>query len=629
MARLLILSFCLAACSDPPATGLVTGTVAVAGSDAAQWSPDVAKQSSPKISVDKNLEFPYVAPTLFAKLPIIVSNVGKASLRISTVTFQVDAPFSLFQDRCDAVGVKEEKAGVLPSGVEILPGELHQFCVKFTPTDDKKRSGFVTFHSDDPANPNSTVPILANTDVPCIKLTPYPTVHFGVKSGLTESREIQIQNCGGVELVVDSMVFTAGTNTDEFTLDFKKMIGDTNNKCVEIEPKMGPSKANACTIPITGTAKFDIVYSPADISPLSEPSDPKSDPVPDVAVLEVSSNAYVKPQLKVQGIGVKDNCPIAVVSCKEGEEVVPQTLLHMIGTASKAKGGNVIKKYAWTVKQPVGSNQALMPGDAFPTPNLFAKSVGTYTFCLDVWDNNDVKSCISQCLDIVVVPENAITVQLLWNTPADQDKGDYGPGTGADLDLHFAHLPGSQPDLDCDGAPDPWFSNPFDCFWFQFSPPWGSADPAVLDDPVLDYDYNGGGEWGSEWTSLVQPESDVAYPIAVHDYNDYGFGKSLATVSVYIQSVLVLKVSDTPMNSLDMWYVGNINWPNKLVGGPLEPLTVCKQSGDACLAKKDPSDPKGGKMWQASGDFCITPCYYRKDFDKKPAFGSEALCKSK
>jgi len=198
---------------------------------------------------------------------------------------------------------------------------------------------------------------------------------------------------------------------------------------------------------------------------------------------------------------------------------------------------------------------------------------------------------------------------------------------GADLDLHFARLPGSQTDADCDGESDPWFSNPFDCMWFNPSPPWGSSDPNAVDDPVYGTDDTHGA--ARESIYLAQTEAVATYSIGIHDYNNYGFGASSATVSIYMSGVLVAKFTDYALNSFDMWYVANLNWPNQRVGGSLPPLSVCKQSGDACLAKKDPSDPKGGKMWQTEGDRCITPCYYRKDFDKKPMLGSEALCKSK
>jgi len=588
----------------------------------------VTKQGTPKINVDKNLQFPYVPPTQMAKLPIIVTNAGNAALKISTISFQVDAPFSLFQDKCDVPGIKEEKNGLLPSTIVILPGESHSFCVKFTPTDDKKKSGIAVFNTNDPSTPGTTVNINGNSDVPSIKLVPYPALNFGgIKSGLTENREVQIKNNGGVDLVIDSMVFTTGTTTDEFTLDFKKMISDPNNKCDKVDAKNGPSKANACTLPVNGTAKFDIVYSPADISPPSKPGDAKSDPVADVAVLEVSSNAYLKPQLTVQGIGVKDNCPVAVVSCKEGEEVIPQTLLHMIGSASKAPGGGVIKKYKWTVKQPIGSNQAFVPGDTFPNPTLLANTAGTYTFCLDVWDNNDVKSCISSCLDVVVVPDNAIHVELLWNTKADPDQNDSGPAAGADMDLHFAHPLASGLDIDCDGTGDPWFNNPFDAFWFNPTPQWGSSNPAIMDDPTLDLDDTDGA--GPENLNVINPENNVAYSVGVHYWNDHGYGMSTATVSIFLQGVLVTKLQDVAMNPLDMWYVGKINWPNQLVGGPLPPLNICYESGDACIGVNDPGNPKGGKMWKASGTFCITPCYVNQVFIGTAGGAAPASCKKK
>ncbi len=39
--------------------------------------------------------------------------------------------------------------------------------------------------------------------------------------------------------------------------------------------------------------------------------------------------------------------------------------------------------------------------------------------------------------------------------------------------------------MDGDGSPDGWFDQPFDCFWFNAHPEWGSFDPTYSDDPDL------------------------------------------------------------------------------------------------------------------------------------------------
>jgi hypothetical protein len=211
---------------------------------------------------------------------------------------------------------------------------------------------------------------------------------------------------------------------------------------------------------------------------------------------------------------------------------------------------------------------------------------------------------------VLVVPSEALHVELLWKTPADPDETDKGQGVGADMDLHFAHPLAQSQDLDCDGTADPWFSQPFDVFWFNPTPKWGSAATAD-DDARLDLDDTDGG--GPENVNLDTPQGTVAepqqYPIGVHYWNDHGFGKSFATVRVYVLGKLAVELLDQELKPVDMWYVGKINWPNEAIGGSGPVLQQCFQSGDACLAKKDPANPKGGQMWQASGAACVRPCY--------------------
>lgn len=310
-------------------------------------------------------------------------------------------------------------------------------------------------------------------------------------------------------------------------------------------------------------------------------------------------------------------CPSAAIEILEGAEVVPQTTLHLNGNGSTGASGSGVKKYKWTVKQPAGSSQGFTPNANFANPTFVPNATGEYEFCLDVWDANGVQSCAQTCVTVLVVPSNAVHIELLWDTPGDPDQTDKGPGAGADLDLHFADQLAEGPDLDCDGKGDPWFNNPFDCFWFDPSPPWGVSDPTIKDDPTLDLDDNDGA--GPENLNLEQPEGTVAMPhwygIGVHYWNDHKFGPSYATVTVYLFGAVALKVDKIAMNPLDMWYVGKLNWPNQLTGTNTPPLTVCYRTagskpGDVCAGK--------AKMWQSAGEWCITPCYSNPTFAATP-----------
>jgi hypothetical protein len=95
--------------------------------------------------------------------------------------------------------------------------------------------------------------------------------------------------------------------------------------------------------------------------------------------------------------------------------------------------------------------QPFVPNASFPNPSMTVNAAGTYVFCLEVWDNNDQKSCEPACVEILVIPDNAIHIELLWSTPGDPDNTDGGPAAGADMDLHLAHPKATGPDIDCDG----------------------------------------------------------------------------------------------------------------------------------------------------------------------------------
>jgi hypothetical protein len=157
---------------------------------------------------------------------------------------------------------------------------------------------------------------------------------------------------------------------------------------------------------------------------------------------------------------------------------------------------------------------------------------------------------------------------------------------------------------------DPWFANPWDTFWFNATPQWGSAAPGVNDDPTLDLDDTDGA--GPENLNLIEPEGTIddpiSYAVGVHYWNDHGYGTSYGTVSIYIQGGLALQFTKVKLDPLDMWYVGKINWPNTATGGLKKVFDTCYQSGDSCKAGKS-------LMWQPKGDWCITKCYKNAAFE--------------
>ncbi len=542
-------------------------------------------------------QFPWVPPGTSQSQDVQLKNAGTWPLTISAFApttaevfaFQLTAPAGL------DTSVHPGKLGwSLSTPLVLQPGETATLTVHFAPTKPTKMVGALKVWGN--GSELKSLVLEGNFAAPCMK-TSVTNYDFGpTLLGDLKKLEFQVCNCGSAELQVTTLeIVAAETNSSEFSLDLAALYATQ-----QLAAPPPVSSANPWKISVSKCAVVDVRYEPTDLTP-----DPSK---PDKAAISIVSNAYAPAKLTLQGTGASQVCPVAKATVQEGGEVVPQTLLHLMGSKSTAPAGS-IKKYLWTVKQPPGSNQPLLPNASFANPTLQANAAGTYTFCLQVWDQNDQPGCAPACETVLVIPNTDIHIELLWNTPADPNQFDTGPAAGADLDLHFAHPLAAELDLDCDGKPDPWFANPWDVFWFNAMPEWGSPSAAVKDNPSLDLDDTDGA--GPENLNLNSPEGSVdepvPYSVGAHYWNDHGYGTSYATVAIYVQGGLVVQFASVKLEPLDLWYVGKLWWPNVLTGGSKPVFEACHQSGLSCPAKKN-------LMWQAAGTECITPCYSNAAF---------------
>lgn len=252
------------------------------------------------------------------------------------------------------------------------------------------------------------------------------------------------------------------------------------------------------------------------------------------------------------------DCPTAVIRVAEGPAVAPLTVLHLQGDRSHAAAGLTIARWEWSVTQPPGSAAAFVPSASSPNPTFTADVAGLYTFRLTVRDDAGVASCSDAEVEVTVLPGGGLHVELLWSTPGDLDETDAGPEAGADLDLHLVHAlapaAAAAPDVDGNGAPDPWYDPTYDCFWFNPHPDWGQEGAA--NDPSLDRDDTDGA--GPENISLASPEPGVAYRLAVHVWNDHGYGPSTATVRVWLHGLLLFEAVSAPLEDGTLWFVGTV-----------------------------------------------------------------------
>ena len=479
----------------------------------------------------------------------LLQNAGTADLEVTGFLFKSDNEnFKLNFEAQIYSPDPEQNAVAFETPVVVLPDRSLVLNMSYVATDAQPASAQLVIYSNDPRKPEGTVvEVLANQEGACIKVVP-ETIDFGGKVPPNQYLlPVQIENCSTTkELEIYGIDFEGGVD---------RCVGPY---CAMIPPELGSGDFDMTSpliIEANGSMILNVIYTPTQEAEVGE----DGQPVRDEATLLIESNAFVSTkQVSVTGFGVPDTCPVAVIHIEEGEEVIPQTVLHLHGENSYSNAGN-ITTYEWSVEQPALSASKFVPTNSYPTPSFEANVAGKYIFRLDVWDEFGRKSCFSSEAVVFVVPDEAIHVELLWTSPGDPDPLDEGPLVGTDLDLHFTHPNASQYDLDGDGLKDPWFDPSWDTFWYYPLQNWGSIT-SNEDNPSLDRDDVDTN--GPENINLDVPEDGKSYAFGVNYWDDHGFGTSFATVRVYVYAQLVFEVKDVVMYDHDMWWVGDIEWPS-------------------------------------------------------------------
>ena len=273
-------------------------------------------------------------------------------------------------------------------------------------------------------------------------------------------------------------------------------------------------------------------------------------------------------------------CPVPVINCEEGYYALPGAVLHLSAAGSTSPYGGIVG-WAWSVDGPPESTNAALPMAATEEVEFLIDAAGTYVFHLDVTDETGDASCATASHQVKAITAQGILVELTWHTPGDPDETDTGEDAGSDLDLHLLHPWAGGPDVDGDGQPDGWYDQPFDCFWFNPNPQWGSFDPLVGDDPELFIDDTDGA--GPEGI-LLEVTEEVTYTVGVHNWNTHGFGASEAVVRVYVNGELAWESPGTWLGEMDMWRVCRIQMPQ----GSVVPMTDVEGQPDITPAYQHP-----------------------------------------
>ncbi|MCB9736360.1 MAG: choice-of-anchor D domain-containing protein [Deltaproteobacteria bacterium] len=565
-----------------PEDGSPTGTITIRSDSVVNGvsAPELkvrleVENNPPRLQVSPaQVDFGPVAQDVQVSKPLTLLNSGGDTLVIDSFVLRGHQAFSFaIPPQSWPVSPETSGAGImLDEPIVIEPGQTVPVAALFKPTSSEAAEGQLVLYSNDPAAVQGTVVKLqGNVGGPCISVNPKKVDFGGKLVGRTARIEVEVTSCGDQPLSISELVLTSETSAN-FGLSLDGFVaGSTGTN------QLGQSDPPVVLQP-NQSKTFQVTYTPDQISPLG--SDDR--PIPDTGVLRIRSNSFQSVlDVEVRGFGVEVECPTAVIAVQEGEEVIPQTKLHLIGSQSYAATGT-IDRYQWEVRQPAGSQSVFLPSATAADPTFEANVAGTYIFRLTVVDSSGTESCVPAETTVLVNPDEAIHIELLWDTPSDPNQTDEGPEAGADLDVHFLHqFATGGYDGDGDGKLDGWFDSQFDCFWHNAKPNWGSIDPTVDDDPSLDRDDTDGA--GPENVNLNSPEDGKSYRVGVHYWDDHGYGRSYATLRIYIFSTQVFEVQGTELVDKDMWYVATVDWPS----GAVNQVKACGRTPTPCVTDAD------------------------------------------
>lgn len=466
---------------------------------------------------------------------LTLQNEGRAPLKLERFEFGSNAEeFSFcFPQGDEGPCLDPEQDGAFPEELTYL--ETLDVRINYNPSDDGEDLTVFQVYSNDPDERPFEIDISANGQEPCILVSDETGIDFvtGFIGGVT-ARTVTITNCSpNKDLEVSDISMLAGSDEAFFVDSLPGNIPD--------EPLI---------IPVDGTASFVLNYAP-------------EAEVANEGTLEIRSNDTAKDPLHipVNGRGSNNACPTAVAKARiVGSSGIWGTSLDAIPLDTIAfdasdstdpddpNNASAIQGYEWTVvERPADSTAQFSPNARSANPQFFLDLAGRYVFELRVYDANNTPSCETSQITVLAVPNEDIHVQLVWDTPGDPNQTDSGVGRGTDLDLHVLNP----------NRAATWNASPWDCYWLNVSPNWGS-NSSSNDDPSLDIDDTDGA--GPENINLNNPE-DLAYRVGVYYFDDHGYGPSYATIRIYLRSTLVFQYRDKYLERTgQFWEVGTIDW---------------------------------------------------------------------
>jgi hypothetical protein len=494
--------------------------------------------------------------------PVTITNLGQLPLMLHRLTMSGSQDFAVELDGADPrrqVDLLDDPDGDGEPG--LAPNASITLTVTYAPVAAGPDQGTLSIFSNDDTRPEVVVDLSANGASPCLDVEPGAIEYRTSLINRTDARPLNLISCGGAALRIDEIRLSDDSDP-AFTL--------AEDALPDLPAEM-PAAVPDAPLPSRG---IRVEFTPRETR-VHE------------GWLLIVSNALDEPSHRVSllGRGVENACPVAR-AIQDEYAVAPLDVITLDGSPSidpDGPNGQPVA-YEWVVidspegslsqpferffdaQQPANGGEQDHP--ATPTAQFFVDLAGTYVLELRVRDNLGLSSTdceTSQRVVIEAVPDQAILVQLTWETPGDADETDTD---GADLDLHLLHPNANS-----------WFQSPYDCFYQNPQPDWGQLDNPA-DDPTLDIDDVNGA--GPENISLDQPENTdllgAPYLVGVHSYRTLSqdgatdFGPSKAVVRIFVDGELAWDFTedDGPghrvMQAADhFWDVAAIEWPSRRI----------------------------------------------------------------
>lgn len=453
---------------------------------------------------------------------IEVSNAGSAPLHISdwlledpsfTVSFPDFMSGEVPRELAPRETVRVEVTHVARSSAEGVRAELHIL-------------------SDDPKASRFTVTLTANLELPCLEISPLRHDFGFVPPGEQQGERFELHNCAE----------RAATRVS-----------------IEALPQGGASSPFQWRGEVSEARVLEageVMELWMDFAP-REPGE-----YADRFVVRSDVDGERVHEVEVTGRGIPYDCPeavivaqnmarpeVSVVAAPRGSyQGLPLDLLSLDASRSHSADGSPLARMEWSlVQRPTDSGASFKFGSHAERNELFLDLTGEYLVRLEVWDERGVRSCRPAELELQAVPDEDVHIQLVWDTPNDEQQHD---NRGSDVDLHLLR----------DGGI--WNDEPGDCFWQSLSPDWGVPFDAS-DDPSLDIDDVNG--WGPENINLNNPAAGDRYHVGVHYFTDQGYGASYATVRLYLGGVLVEELRRKRIVSQQFWHAFELQWPSRRV----------------------------------------------------------------